>query len=111
MDIRGINSQDRAAAAQPAAGHAAPDRPRGGAQTETTETASPPEAQARGQTPSPLMSERGGTRLRVRGEERRIVAEIVDKQHEVIKQVPPEEALVIADRFQRLQGMLFDEHV
>jgi uncharacterized FlaG/YvyC family protein len=58
-----------------------------------------------------MVSERGGTRLRVRGEERRIVAEIVDKQHEVIKQVPPEESLVIADRFQRIQGMLFDEHV
>jgi uncharacterized FlaG/YvyC family protein len=58
-----------------------------------------------------MVGERAGTRLHVRGENHRIVAEIVNKQHEVIKQVPPEEALVIADRFQRIQGMLFDEQV
>jgi len=48
------------------------------------------------------------TRLRIDEGTKRIVAQIVNEDHEVIKQIPPEELLRIAARFRDLQGKLFD---
>jgi len=48
------------------------------------------------------------TRLRIDEGTKRIVAQIVSEDHEVIKQIPPEELLRIAARFRDLQGNLFD---
>ncbi len=41
----------------------------------------------------------------------RLVAEIVDENNEVIKQIPPQELLDAVARFRRLQSLLFDESV
>lgn len=49
-----------------------------------------------------------GTRLRVDEATQRIVAQIVDENDVVIRQIPPEELLRIAEKFRRLQGLLFD---
>ena len=42
---------------------------------------------------------------------KRIVAQIVDENNEVIKQIPPEEMLKIAARFREISGKLFDRKV
>jgi len=49
------------------------------------------------------------TRLRIDETSKRIVAQILDENNEVIRQIPPEELLRIAARFRELQGLLFDE--
>ncbi len=54
---------------------------------------------------------RTGTRMRIDEVTRRIVAQIIDQNNEVIKQIPPQELLKIAARFRKLQGLLFDERV
>jgi uncharacterized FlaG/YvyC family protein len=40
---------------------------------------------------------------------RRLIAQIVDANNEVIKEIPPKEVIKIAARFRRLVGLLFDE--
>ncbi|MBX7259667.1 MAG: flagellar protein FlaG [Candidatus Hydrogenedentes bacterium] len=52
--------------------------------------------------------QRGGTRLRVDDGTKRIVAQILDENREVIKQIPPEDLLQIAARLRQLEGLLFD---
>jgi len=42
---------------------------------------------------------------------KRVITQIVDQNNEVIKQIPPEEMLRIAARFNELRGKLFDESV
>lgn len=49
------------------------------------------------------------TRLRVDEASKRIVAQILDENNEVVRQVPPQELLDISARFNRLEGILFDE--
>ena len=56
-----------------------------------------------------VVSARHGTRFRVSEPPRRLIAQIVDANNEVIKEIPPEEVLRIAARFRRLVGLLFDE--
>ena len=51
---------------------------------------------------------RGGVRLYIDEGTNRIVAEIVDKNNEVVRQLPPEEALRIAARFREIIGLIFD---
>lgn len=51
----------------------------------------------------------GRTRLHVDEASNRVVAQILDENNEVVKQIPPEELLKIAARFRELQGLLFDE--
>ncbi|HOZ49600.1 MAG TPA: flagellar protein FlaG [Candidatus Hydrogenedentes bacterium] len=55
-----------------------------------------------------LETPRGGTRLSVDKPTGRIVAQIVDVNHEIIKQIPPEELLKIAAKLRDLRGVLFD---
>lgn len=54
---------------------------------------------------------RGGTRLRFDEATERIVAQIVNKNNEVIRQIPPEAFLRFAARFRNLIGVLFDQSV
>lgn len=49
------------------------------------------------------------TRLHLDEESNRIVAQILDENNEVVRQLPPQELLDISARFNRLQGILFDE--
>ena len=49
------------------------------------------------------------TRLRVDEASQRIVAQILDENQEVVKQIPPEEMLRIASRLRQIEGLLFDE--
>lgn len=61
--------------------------------------------------PEPIrITESTELRLRVDKETSRIVAQIVDENHEVVRQIPPEEALKIAARTRRLLGLLFDQN-
>jgi len=50
-------------------------------------------------------------RLRFDKETNRIIAQIVDENNEVVRQVPPEEVLRIAAKTRRMLGLLFDETV
>ena len=52
---------------------------------------------------------RSGTRFHVDESSRRFIAEILNENNEVIKQIPPEEALRIAARFRQLVGLLFNQ--
>ncbi|NIA12622.1 MAG: hypothetical protein GWP08_00985 [Nitrospiraceae bacterium] len=52
--------------------------------------------------------QRTGTRVRIDNASKQIVAQIVDENNEIIKQIPPEELLKIAAKFRDLQGKLFD---
>ncbi len=51
---------------------------------------------------------RGGTRLRVDEASDRIVAQIVNAEDQVIKQIPPEEDLRVAARIRNIVGLLFN---
>ncbi len=58
-----------------------------------------------------VLNERTGTRLRIDKATNRIVAQILGPDNNIIKQIPPEEALEIAARLRQLRGQLFDESV
>ncbi|HOE66594.1 MAG TPA: flagellar protein FlaG [Candidatus Hydrogenedentes bacterium] len=49
------------------------------------------------------------TRIHVDPETKRIVAQILDGNNEVIRQVPPEELLDIVAKSREVQGLLFDQ--
>lgn len=57
----------------------------------------------------PQRSEPAGAIIRIDEATNRWVAQLVDENNEVIRQIPPEELLKIAAKFRRLQGLLFDE--
>lgn len=49
------------------------------------------------------------TRLYLDEESNRIVAQVLDENNEVIRQIPPQELLEISARFNRLEGIIFDQ--
>lgn len=51
---------------------------------------------------------RSGVRMRIDELTKRIVAQIVDEDNKVIKQIPPEEALKLAQRIRAANGLIFD---
>ncbi len=51
----------------------------------------------------------GGVRLHVDPRTDRIVAEILDADDNVIKQIPPEELLELVASMRAIQGLLFDQ--
>lgn len=51
------------------------------------------------------------TRLKVDEENKRIVIQILDSQNQVIRQIPPEEWLKFLSRWQKVQGLFFDETI
>lgn len=52
---------------------------------------------------------RAGTRLEIDDRTERVIAQILNKDREVIKQIPPEEKLDLIVRIRETQGLLFDE--
>ena len=48
-------------------------------------------------------------RLRIDSESRQVIAQIVDENRQVVKQIPREELLRISANFRRLNGLLFDQ--
>lgn len=48
------------------------------------------------------------TRLRVDEESKQIVAQILDENNEVVRQIPTEALLELSSKFNRLEGLLFD---
>lgn len=90
----------------------APPAPKAPEKTPTAAATVPPEAvaPARGvprrlgvQQPLPP-----NTRLRVDEESKQIVAQVLDENNEVIRQIPPEALLELSARFNRLEGLLFN---
>lgn len=61
------------------------------------------------QTIHETLSDVSGVRLRVDADTHRIIAEIVDENDKVVRQIPPEEALRIATMTRQLLGLLFDQ--
>lgn len=57
----------------------------------------------------PQRTRPAGAIVRIDEATSRWVAQLVDENNEVIRQIPPEELLEIAAKFRRLQGLLFDE--
>ncbi len=49
------------------------------------------------------------TRLQVDKENQRIVIQILDEKNQVIRQIPPEEWLKFLSRWQKIQGLFFNE--
>jgi hypothetical protein len=48
------------------------------------------------------------TRLHVDEETNRVVAQILDENNEVVRQIPPEALLQLSSKFSQLEGLLFD---
>ena len=54
---------------------------------------------------------RGGTRMRLDSATDQVVVQRLNQSDEVIRQLPPEEALRIAARFREITGLIFDQDV
>ena len=48
------------------------------------------------------------TRFRIDEESNRVVAQILDENNEVVRQIPPEALLELSTRISRLEGLLFN---
>ena len=119
MEVRSVNGPGQSALPPSATARPATPRPRAadtGREAAPAARARPGPSQeqeqpvAKSANPTPVVR-RVGTRLRVDESSRRVVAQIVDQNNEVIKQIPPEEALKIAARFREICGKLFDQKV
>ena len=112
MGVPSIAAQElRAPAVPPSArtpSRGAPDQ----APKEAAPVAKPANDADAGQTqrqePATLSSA-AGVRLRIDKATSQIIAQIVDENNKVVRQVPPEEVLKIAESTRQLQGLLFDE--
>ena len=125
MSIRGIDGQDVTlrsalyAAPSPSRQPRAADAGRDTAPTArggpgpSEESVRQPAPNTEAKTPDLVKAppQRTGTRLRIDEASKRIVAQIVDENNEVIKQIPPEEILKIAARFREISGKMFDRKV
>jgi uncharacterized FlaG/YvyC family protein len=119
MGVRSVNGQDVTVLLSASAARAPASRPNaaeaiGKAASEVREKSRADEeraVQAASAAQSNPAMQRSGTRLRIDEASKQIVAQIVNKNNEVIKQIPPEEALKIAARFREICGKLFDEKV
>lgn len=73
------------------------------------------EGQARGAGSALLAhsseSVRNGSRIHFDEATEQIVIEIINKNREVIRQLPPDAALRIAARFREITGLIFDQQV
>ena len=68
----------------------------------------PVERVASPQPESTKLASGNTARLRVDPRTERIIAEIVNEKNEVVRQVPPEELLELAETSRAIQGLLFD---
>jgi uncharacterized FlaG/YvyC family protein len=119
MGVRSVNGQDATVLLSASAARAPASRPNASEATDGTA----PEVREKSRADeeravraastvqsNPAM-QRSGTRLRIDEASKQIVAQIMNQNNEVIKQIPPEEALKIAARFREICGKLFDEKV
>ncbi|MDP7640037.1 MAG: flagellar protein FlaG [Candidatus Hydrogenedentes bacterium] len=119
MDIGGVIPKGAAAPDGSPVVHApalvSPPAPEGaGASAPTRETTAPRGEERAHSAPvafaaDSAVSTRHGTRFHLSDPPRRLIAEIVDANNKVIKEIPPKEVVEIAARFRRLVGLLFDE--
>ena len=104
--VRPAAAKPAAAGVQAEASHVSPKAPAPDQSRAAVKMPAPPK-------PDPLAerrdaARRAGTDLFVDEATGQIVAKILNAEHEVIKQIPPEESLEIAARFQDLVGLIFD---
>lgn len=69
----------------------------------------PERTAARAVSMLPQRPKPAGAIIRIDEATNRWVAQLVNENNEVIRQIPPQELLEIAAKFRRLQGLLFDE--
>jgi len=74
----------------------------------TPDPPDPAERVVRPQVEPAKLASGNTARLRIDPQTERIIAEIVNEQNEVVKQVPPEELLELAETSRAVQGLLFD---
>ena len=119
MGVRSVNGQDAAVLLPASAVRAPASRQNASEATgktapeirEKTRTGEERTERAASTAQSDPAKQRAGTRLRVDEASKRIVAQIMNQNNEVMKQIPPEEALKIAARFTQVCGKLFDQKV
>lgn len=111
MGVTGISAQElRSLAVSPAV-----RTPSYGAPEQTPEEVAlkaPHGGASLGETKQPVsegFSVASGVRLQVDAETHRIIAQIVDENEQVVRQIPPEDALRIAEKTRELLGLLFDQ--
>lgn len=73
------------------------------------ETASEDSQTRKAQSVQSAALERTGTKLRLDEASKRVIAQIMGQDGEVLQQIPPEEQLEIMERVRQIQGLLFDE--
>jgi uncharacterized FlaG/YvyC family protein len=82
----------------------AADKPR----TEVVRAKDEPEPRGVPQTLAVRQQMPPNTRLHVDEESKQIVAQILDENNEVVRQIPTEALLELSSKFNRLEGLLFD---
>ncbi len=119
MGVRGVSGQEPAALVPSSIARTPSPRPRAadpdeGTKPEIRAGPGPKEEQvqraANRINQDPAVT-RSGVRLRIDKASKRIVAQIVNQNNEVIKQIPPEELLKVAANVRRMLGLLFDQEV
>ena len=92
-----------------------PSAPEGTEAAAPTRETTAPRGEGRAHVASDLFaadsaaSTRHGTRFRAGEPPHRLIAQFVDANNEVIKEIPAKEVVKIAASFRRLIGLLFDE--
>ena len=88
-------------------------RPEGAPPPELVQRPAEPVVAAAPEAPEPLVDsstiQAARPRLRVDKDTSRVIAQIVNESNEVIKQIPPQEALELAARFRKVTALIFDE--
>jgi uncharacterized FlaG/YvyC family protein len=86
------------------------NRPESGAVRPATEQEKAPARQeSKPILEQPDAPQRAGTRMRVDEKIDRVIAQILDRNREVIKQIPPEEQVKLLNKIRETHGLLFDE--
>jgi len=93
-----VSDSPRPSSALPAAGAAGADAPR-----------SRPEVQGVPRRIGVQQQLPPNTRFRIDKESNRVVAQILDENDEVVRQIPPEALLKLSSRISRLEGLLFNQ--
>ena len=119
MDVQSVGAQQLAVSASPAVAKSLRSRPQN-----ADAVAEKPKAPRIREGPGPdeeqlqqavkkLNEEpavqRAGIHLSIDDATQRVVAQILDEDREVVRQIPPEEFLEFAAKFRQLRGMLFDQ--
>ena len=115
MEISGVTGPNEKAVELTAARFPAPKKTADGEsqQIKKADSDSGKETVQRKAAPRPItpVVTRSGTRMHIDEESKRIIAQILDGNNQVIKQIPPEELLKLAARMKDLQEQIFNERV